>query len=270
MLVSGCGKAEGSSGPPVFGGLGASVATPAELPLPPENEGAQTEAGPCAAGSPPSDATLLDDFEDGDGKLFKAFHREGWWYTASDKTEGSTALPEGNFVAERLPEAEATRDNLYAAHLRAEGQRDWGVSWGTTLRWVNEGIRCALNASRFAGVKFRAKGPATVRVRLGTPATLPKEGGGVCEKQCYDSHGKLFTFTAEWQEYVVPFDRVQQGGWGTEARFDPSRLLDLSFSVEPKHLPADFWIDEIQFFTAEPAAQREVSARDAPTPPAGP
>jgi hypothetical protein len=134
-LLSGCFDKE-PAGPPIFGGQGAVVGSPKELPLPAQNEGAQTEAGPCAPGSPKSDATLLDDFEDGDSKLFKAFHREGWWYTASDNTEGAKASPK-EFVAERLADAEASKQNLFAAHLQAEGQRDWGVAWGTTLRWVN-------------------------------------------------------------------------------------------------------------------------------------
>jgi len=106
-------------------------------------------------------------------------------------------------------------------------------------------------------VKFRAKGPATVQVRLATPATTPKENGGVCEKGCYDSHGKLFMLSDTWDEYVLRFDRVQQGGWGTEARFDPARVLDLNFLVAPKDLPADFWIDEIEFVAAAPAGKAE-------------
>ena len=103
LSLLGCSRAEpASAGPPIFGGKGAQIAEPAEKPLP--AEATPHESGPCAAGSPKSDVALLDDFEDGDHKLFKAFEREGWWFGASDKTEGSTIYPTGDLKAEVLPE----------------------------------------------------------------------------------------------------------------------------------------------------------------------
>lgn len=78
LCLFACSRAEPApAGPPIFGGQGAKIAEPAEKPLPAESRA--PESGPCAAGAPRSDVALIDDFEDGDHKIFKAFEREGWW-----------------------------------------------------------------------------------------------------------------------------------------------------------------------------------------------
>jgi hypothetical protein len=240
--------------PPVFGGEGAVIAGPAkETPLAPASSSAEAPStDPCAAPSPKGDIALLDDFEDGDGKLFKAFEREGWWFAASDNTEGSRISPL-KFAAEKLPEAEATKDNSLAAHFAASGQKDWGVSWGVSLRWESKGIRCPYNASSFAGIRFRARGPGDVRVVIGVPETEPTEGGGTCKANCYDTHGKVVHLDNCWDDYLVRWDQLQQGGWGAQVRFDPARIVLLAFAMTPANLPADFWLDDLALVTAAQA-----------------
>jgi hypothetical protein len=228
----------------VFGGQGAQIAGLDEKPLP--TESVSEAGGPCGREAPPSDTALLDDFEDGDGKLFKGFEREGYWFSVSDKTEGATVKPMGTFLAERLPQAEATGENRFAAHLSASGQKDWGAAWGTTLAWVRKGVRCPLNLSSFAGLRFRAKGPGTIRAQLAVPEVQAKEYGGVCMDRCYDAHGKVFVLSDRWETYAMRWDRVQQEGWGAEARFSPARLVQFLIKVVPKGMPADFWIDDLE------------------------
>jgi hypothetical protein len=244
-LAFGCVGTEAER-PAVFGGEGAVVEAPKEQALPASSE-APVAGGPCAEPKTAGDVALLDDFEDGDQKVFKAFQREGWWFSATDPTAGATLQPSGEFRAEKLPEAEATPTNGFAAHLVASGQKEWGATWGATLRWVDQGVRCPYNASTFTGVKFRAKGQGTIRLVLGQPLTMPSESGGTCTEKCYDTHGKVIFLTERWEEHVVPWDRVQQEGWGTDARFDPARLIQVGFKVDIKHLPVDFWIDDIEF-----------------------
>jgi hypothetical protein len=240
-LAAGCAGA----GREVFGGQGAQIATLDERPLP-AAESAPEASGPCGRESPPSDAALVDDFEDGDGKLFKGFEREGYWFSVGDKTEGSVVKPSGTFAAELLPATDATHDNRYAAHLSASGQKDWGVAWGATLAWVRKGVRCPLNLSAFAGLRFRAKGPGTIRAVLAVPEVQAKEYGGVCTERCYDAHGKVFMLSDHWETYTMRWDRVQQEGWGAEARFTPSRLVQFLIKVAPKSLPIDFWVDDVE------------------------
>lgn len=245
---------------PVFGGQGgsATVASAAsgagEMPLPAETPKAAKAAGPCDAPSRPTDLTLLDDFEDGDNHLFKGFERDGYWFSKGDATEGAHVFPEpGKFAPERLPPSESTANNLFAGHFKASGQRDWGAVWGTTLQWESQGIRCPLNASTFAGIRFRARGPATIRVNVGMLETQAADTGGTCTSGCYDYHGKVVFLTDRWVDTFVPWDRLQQGGWGAQARFDAARVINLQFYVAAKDMPADFWIDDIQFVTPREA-----------------
>src|SRR5690606_31506141 len=137
-----------------------------------------------------------------------------------------------------------------AAHFVASGYSDWGVSWGTTLRWVDKGIKCPFNASAFNGLRFKAKGNGRVRVHLGVPETVPTDQEGRCKERCWDTHSRIVMLSDEWETYVIPWEQLQQWGWGTEAPFTPEQVLSLQFAVDSKDLPVDFWIDDVEFTRA--------------------
>lgn len=249
-----CGVDDGAKNPPVFGGEGAVVTK--EQPLPAETA-TSADTGPCKGAAPASDTALLDDFEDGDNKPFKGFEREGWWWSASDTTaDAQLTPPKGTFAAERLPAPESKPDNLFAAHFAASGQKEWGAAWGSSLNWTNGGIKCPFNASAFEGVSFRVKGKGKVRFYFGQPETIGADGNGSCKERCYDVYGKPLFLTEEWQEVSVPWEKLQQEGWGTQVRFDPTRLIQIAFRVDPKDLPVDFWVDDIQFLKKPGAAAK--------------
>jgi hypothetical protein len=243
--------------PQVFGGKGAQTSL-SERPLP-EGAGDPAALGPCGKVGPASQTALIDDFEDGNDRLFKGFERDGFWFGASDKTEGSTISPTGTFAPELIPAVESTRENRYAAHLTASGQKEWGVVWGSALQWTRDGLKCPLNVSAFAGIRFRAKGPGTVRMGVAVPEVTPKDQGGSCDDRCYDAHGKLFLLSDAWDTYEMRWEKMQQGGWGKEAVFTPERVVNLSFNVDVKHLPVDIWIDELELIPK--AAPAQASAR---------
>lgn len=260
-LVLGCvQREEGPKPPVVFGGEGARVSTLDEKPLPATDQTPEAK-GPCGREAPPSDTALLDDFEDGDGTLFKGFEREGYWFTVSDSTPGSVLSPVGTFAAELLPAAEGSRDNRYAAHLSASGQKQWGATWGSTLAWTKKGIHCPLNLSGFAGLRFRAKGPGRIRVALAVPEVMPKEYSGTCADRCYDFHGKPLTLSDHWEAYSMRWDRVQQEGWGAEARFTPSRVVQLSIKADLKSLPSDFWVDDLELIPKDEGGAAATAAK---------
>lgn len=242
-------KASGSE--PVFGGQGANVTGGQPLPADMDES---ILSGPCSPAAPQGQEVLLDDFEDGDERPFKEFQREGYWFAASDATTGEMSPKAGSFAAELLPSDESTPQNRMAAHLHASGYSDWGVVWGTTLRWVDAGVKCPFNASAFSGVRFRAKGSGRVRVNFGIPETIPKEYDGTCKERCYDTHSRVVVVSPEWEYYEIPWSQLQQWGWGTQARFDASRLLNLQFAVDGKQLPVDVWIDDITFLPASTSA----------------
>ena len=241
-----CSSDDTAKNPPVFGGQGAVVTN--EQPLPAEPATPARYTGACKGPAPASDTVLLDDFEDGDNKPFKGFEREGWWWAATDTTPNAKIMPgKDAFAAERLPAGEATNDNLFAAHFVAEGQKEWGAVWGSSLAWTNGGIKCPFNASKFAGISLRAKGKGAIILRIGQPETIGADGGGQCKERCYDSYGKKLFLTPEWQTFSVPWEKLQQEGWGTQVRFDPERLIQIGFAVAVKDLPVDFWIDDVAF-----------------------
>lgn len=242
FAIAGC--ASGAEADPVFGGEGASIdarQTPLDQAAPEE------DTGPCAQAKPASDLKLIEDFEDADNQLFKGFEREGWWYVAVDETNGQVSPTVGDFKATALPEGEATLENKYALYGTASGFKDWGVVWGTTMRWVNDGLKCPFNASKFVGLKFRAKGKGELVLKIGNPLTVPGEFEGKCKERCWDMHNKKIPLAEQWQTHIVRWDRVQQGGWGAQAEFDPERLLGLNFSVDGRALPIEFWLDDIEF-----------------------
>jgi hypothetical protein len=234
-----------AEGPRVFGGQGAHVTALDEKPLPP-SAGEPAALGPCGTSGPVSDARIIDDFEDGNARIFKGFQRDGFWFAASDKTEGSTITPTAPFAAELLPAAESSKDNRYAAHLTAAGEKNWGVVWGAALQWTHDGLKCPLNVSGFAGLRFRAKGPGTIRVSMAVPEVTPKEAGGTCVDRCYDAHGKLFLLGDTWDSYEMRWEKMQQGGWGTDARFTPERVVNVAINVDVKSLPIDLWLDDVE------------------------
>ncbi len=264
ISVSGCAPKE-SQKQTVFGGAGADVQGPDSKPLG-EVDDRPRMIGPCADAPPPGEEAILDDFEDGDHQLFKTYHREGWWFAADDGSEGSSASP---FKAESLPEGQATSQNEMAVHLKAEGMNDWGVSWGTTLRWKKDGLSCPFNASHFEGIRFRAKGPATIKLKINTVETTPAENGGICREKCWDSHAKVIRIKEEWTEFFVRFDELQQEGWGTDSKFDSTRLLALNFTAGPGMLPVDFWLDDVSFIQKgeKPAETSSLAPEDESAPP---
>ncbi|MFZ5893953.1 MAG: hypothetical protein ACOY0T_23020 [Myxococcota bacterium] len=213
---------------------------------------AQPARGPCDGPAAASEDARLDDFEDGDHRLFGGFEREGWWFTATDHTQGATVFPpDGKFEPVKLG-AEGTPENQYAAHLTANGHTDWGVSWGVTLHHVGAAAKCPLNAGNFAGIRLKARGKGTILLRLGMPETTAAEFGGSCTEKCWDLHTFVLHLSDDWQTREIRWDQLQQGGWGKSVRFDPRRLLSLQFAATPKYLPADVWVDEIEWLKSTP------------------
>jgi len=249
-LAGACDVPAGQSAP-AFGGKGA-ILDPGPAAGAVEAKDAPTD--PCASPAPASEDPRLDDFEDGDNRLFGGFEREGYWYSASDHSPESSVFPaEGKFEPSRLPAAEATLGNVFAAHFAATGEKDWGATWGTTLRHVGPQAKCALNVGNFRGLRFRARGKGTVSLRFGMPETVSTEYGGRCVERCWDKHGIAIRLSDEWQKRDVYWEQLQQGGWGKSVRFDPKRLLDIEFMASPVNLPADLWIDDLDWIRADGA-----------------
>jgi len=240
--------------PNTFGGFGgAIVAQPAggAPTLPSAGTGGEMPAlTPSCQNVPPGRVAKIDDFEDRNTAVFPESGREGFWGVVHDNTAG-VVFPAGEFA----PDASGLNGSL-GAHVKASGYSDWGALLSTTLSYLAGGVRCAYNASAFAGLRFYAHGSGRVRVSLAIPATQDKEFGGACDSDkdmiCYDTHSKFVVLSPEWTLYELPWSLFLQRGFGTPAPFRPDQVLVVQFALDTPELPVELWVDEVSFWDGTP------------------
>ncbi len=106
------------------------------------------------------------------------------------------------------------------------------------------------------------KSPVTVLVGLATTDTLDLSYGGACKpspKAFCDDHfwAARLVPAAFWSPLRIPFSQLHQLGFGVEARWDPSRVVEIHIAVKRDVLPAeeraapirfDLWIDDITLY----------------------
>jgi len=227
-----------------------SCDNPHEATAPANPHSGRTLARSCGSGAtsqvPPiadcGDSTsrsdpLIDDFEDGDLSSHVADGRRGQWYVFTDNSDGCIEL--------RLDPAASN-----VLHARGEGFSAWGAAFGLSLKWdAARAKNCLYDASPYAGVRFRARGNASLRLALGTKASTFTSLGGSCpdNEGCYDQFGRALSLASEWQTFQVDFCSLAQEGWGTTLRaFAPNELVQLNFLIRSTS-PFDVWIDDVEF-----------------------
>jgi hypothetical protein len=247
----------------VFGGSAAVIpAQPSAGQSSAGGSGATGAAGAAgAAGSastpalcadvPQGSVALLDDFDDGDSLAAPAAEREAYWYTIKDSSPG-TLEPDGQF----LPVPGGVAGSL-AAHLEASGFSEWGAALMANISHLTS-VRCPYNASRFAGLRFKAKGQGRVRAQFGVPDVIDKEFGGNCDPDqghvCYDLHGKLITLSSDaYQTFELAWSDFQQRNFGRQVDFDPAAVSFLQLAFETPDLPVQLWLDDVEFWDGTPA-----------------
>jgi hypothetical protein len=191
---------------------------------------------------------MIDNFEDGDGALIPNGGRQGYWYTFNDATEGSTQTPAVDMV---LPETGGAAGTAMAIHTTGSGFAEWGAGIGIDLNNAGDGmggngIKMPYDSSAYTGIVLMAKGNGQIRASVQIEATIPTAEGGTCALDC-DPHGKVLLLSEEWQQFTLPFDQLNQEGWGTAASWDASKVGGIQFKVA-KDVTFDFWVDEIGFY----------------------
>ena len=192
--------------------------------------------GACGSNTPAVDP-LIDDFEDGDLRSRVVDGRQSEWYVFTDDSDGCIEL-------RIAPEASS------ALHARGQGFTAWGAAFGLSFQWDSaQSKNCIYDASAYAGVRFRARGDAPLRLALGTKASTFQSMGGSCpdNQGCYDQYGRALSLTAEWQTFEIDFCSLAQEGWGTPLdSFAPNELVHLNFFVRATR-PFDVWVDDVEF-----------------------
>jgi hypothetical protein len=182
---------------------------------------------------------LIDDFEDGDRKLFVADGRDGSWIIGSDTS--------GELYADNSSECAAR--GTRAGHYTGSGFESWGTNWTAVFKASVDGFAVGYDASDFTALSFwaalgaNAEPPPEVPLGL-TTMDVAWNTSGRCHP-CMDYYRTTVTLTRTWQRVVIPFDSLAQAGTG-----DP--LVDLNseelvgFILWPSHR-FDIWIDDVRF-----------------------
>jgi len=183
---------------------------------------------------------LIDDFEDGDGRIAKVSGRNGVWTLGTDGSDG-------NLVAEASPHCAAR--GTKAGHFAGSGFSSWCANWTAVFVSQDAGVAVPYNGRSYTGISFWAAAGGDAAEPLEAPLgviTMDNAwNGGVCTTKCMDFYGARIPLTHSWSRTVIKFADLVQSGWGVP---QTAMKLDqlVGFIIWPNH-QFDVWIDDIRF-----------------------
>jgi hypothetical protein len=197
-----------------------------------------------SAGKANCERIVVDDFEDNDAEISVFDDRSGSWYTYKDKN-GTTLAPDPLTLTNEG--AQGSKQSIRIFGKTGENMDTFaglGVPLSDTL--------LPYDISAASGICFRAKGAGTARIMLPDVNTFPQ--GGRC-KSCYNSFGKDFQLTPEWQELCFPFVKMtQKQGWGEPAAaLATDMVFGVQFQINKHNETYDLWVDDIRLSCEPPA-----------------
>jgi hypothetical protein len=202
---------------------------------------------PCAPAVSAGGAwPLIDDFEDGDGRILLSEKRASSWSVFNDGTGTQQPVPGSNLRPDRIPGGRGS--SRFGLHSCGSKFTRWGASVAAEL----SPKRC-YDASVYAGLRFWARGRGQLRVAAKMTQVVSEEYGGSCVDRCFDGHLATLTLTPGWRLYTVRWSELAQSGFGAPLPFDPRSLYSIEFSVLPGQTPFDFWIDDLAFLPRDEA-----------------
>ena len=224
-------------------------------------KGGATVGGAVGCTDPePGVLDLVDDMEDGDALLLYRGGRSSVWYTYHDKTTGSLTPDEGTTVTmEPIPGGRCGISNK-AIRVTGSGWTDWGAGFGFDFHYdLGVSKEVAYDVSAYKGMTFWARiGETSVNtVRFGIGDQWSRPDGGHCDltltsgaTACYDTFGSSVTLTTSWQRFVLPFDHLQQRGfgWPEPNGLETTTAMNVEFAIPPSSPVFDIWIDDIALY----------------------
>jgi hypothetical protein len=204
---------------------------------------------------------LIDDMEDGSGRICTGSGRIGVWYAFNDERGQQAPAPTTPGVPIAVSVLGAERaDSVHAIHTSGDGFSAWGAGVGLDLDYDGT-TYSTYDASAYSGITFWVRGEGRRPVGpdlpsyLFTAAVLPTLSFRVSdESSTYHDWGgtspsKGFGPTAgiepeeDFNQYFVPFRTLR----AKNPNFEPGRLTNLQFLTTA--MPFDFWVDDIAFYT---------------------
>jgi hypothetical protein len=244
--------AVGSGATPSAGGSGGSTASGATGGTQQVGTGGDDTAGgaPGEEGGAPGHEPvetfpedLIDDFEDTDDEILANDGRSGSWIVTNDGTGAQDPGENESQLPVLLVPARGTSQR--GLHTAGKDFTDWGAS---VLANLNEiGNEAALyDASRYTGVRFWARSGDGLEheARLALPS---RETTTFC-LTCGDHFGSDFPYSGQWREVHLPFEDMQQDGWGqVRPALKPAELLAVQL-LFVDGLAFDLVVDDIGFY----------------------
>lgn len=216
-----------------------------------------TDGGGGTGGGP--SVTLVDDLEEGLPAYFNPpfngnWKREGQTMTASPVC--SAAVWTEAAIGDMIQEDPDDADNL-AFHVQATALDCWGVDIYLTLK--DSGTPEDIDVAAYTGLRFRARrinAEGTLKVALEDTASNYTAGncGGASPSVDCNKHAVSAaptTLTADWRLIEVPlssFGTASASG-ARSVPLDPTQVYAIHFTLDPTGTEADFWIDDVEFYT---------------------
>jgi hypothetical protein len=156
--------------------------------------------------------------------------------TGKQSTPGRSAL-----FPTRIPGGRG--ESHHALHLSGSKFTLWGVTFGAELADAG-----CYDASAYSGLELYAKGPGRLRVGLQMIDVQDVKYGGLCTKDCYNTHRAVITVGKTFERHVIRFEDLHQlFDSGPPVEFDPRRVRFIEFGIAPGDTPFDLWVDDVSF-----------------------
>jgi hypothetical protein len=185
---------------------------------------------------------LIDDFEDGDGRLAALGGRNGYWWVAKAE-HALVSTPQSAFAASEGGAPGSKKAVHFAG--KTDSRDQWGAAVGVSFLESNG----FYDASKYAGVAFRIRASQELGVRVKLPDVSSHPEGGLCKNECWNSFGKDLVVGAEWQEVVVTWHELsQQPNWGNPRppAITVGKIRNIEWAVN-QGVEFDVVVDDIHF-----------------------
>jgi len=240
-----------ASGPSVAVGAASSGGAPGQIP------GATPK--PCGL--------LIDDMEDGTGRICTGAGRIGVWYSYNDRfgvavppitPPGVPILPFAVDSGIGGSQRAMYGSYRYPASATSSFNADmWGAGLGFDLAF--DGTQYGtFDARGLTGISFlvRSSLPKTYHLRVNTVESTPIAYGGTCPTEWCGAFSRSFPVGPEWTRQTVRFDELSfwVGAPGAPLTFRPQQLTNVQFLITQyptDRSDSELWIDDIAFFVLD-------------------
>jgi hypothetical protein len=210
---------------------------------------------------------MIDDLEDGDGRICNDGVRTGMWYALFDgynkvhpaPTPAGTPYPPTLLDVPRETSQWAMRIVVAQGDGEYNSEESWGNGLGVDLAY--DGTTYGhYDASQYLGIRFRLRASTELRVevRVSSFATTLTDFGGECPEEFCDPHYLEVSVTPDWGYFELYFDDLGQEGWQgqccdtneTAGPLQNNELTNVQFLVrknDNSDVGFELWVDDLEF-----------------------